>query len=66
MYENRIKHLEEMHRVLDKKIDVLEKTGTFEDNQLHEMKKQRLHYRDELAKLRKLQYEIDQEVDQDE
>lgn len=65
MYENRIKHLEEMHRILDKKIDVMEKTGTFEDNQLHEMKKQRLLYRDELAKLRRLQHEIDQEVDHD-
>ncbi len=65
MYENRIKHLEEMHRILDKKIDVMEKTGTFEDNQLHEMKKQRLLYRDELAKLRRLQHDIDQEVDHD-
>jgi uncharacterized protein YdcH (DUF465 family) len=62
VYENRIKHLEEMHRILDKKIDVMEKTGTFEDNQLHEMKKQRLLYRDELAKLRRLQHDIDQEV----
>jgi len=65
LYENRIKHLEEMHRILDKKIDVMEKTGTFEDNQLHEMKKQRLLYRDELAKLRRLQHDIDQEVGHD-
>ncbi len=65
MYENRIKHLEEMHRILDKKIDVMEKTGTFEDNQLNEMKKQRLIYRDELAKLRRLQHDIDQEVGHD-
>jgi uncharacterized protein YdcH (DUF465 family) len=65
VYENRIKHLEEMHRILDKKIDVMEKTGTFEDNQLHEMKKQRLIYRDELAKLRRLQHDIDQEVGHD-
>ena len=65
MYENRIKHLEEMHRILDKKIDVMEKTGTFEDNQLNEMKKQRLLYRDELAKLRRLHHDIDQEVGHD-
>jgi hypothetical protein len=65
VYENRIKHLEEMHRILDKKIDVMEKTGTFEDNQLNEMKKQRLIYRDELAKLRRLQHDIDQEVGHD-
>ena len=37
MYENRIRHLEEMHKILDKKIDTLEKTGTFEDTQLMEM-----------------------------
>lgn len=61
MYENRIKHLEEMHMIINKKIDSLEKTGTFEDNQLHEMKKQRLHLRDEIAKLRRQQFEYDQE-----
>lgn len=49
-----------MHRIVDKKIDGLEKTGTFEDNQLHEMKKQRLHLRDEIAKLKQLQFEHDQ------
>lgn len=66
MYENRIKHLEEMHQILDKKIDALEKTGAFEDNQLMEMKKQRLHIRDELSKLRRKQYEHDQHIDMDE
>lgn len=60
MYENRIKHLEEMHSIVNKKIDGLEKTGAFEDNQLHEMKKQRLHLRDEIAKLKQQQLEYDQ------
>ena len=27
MYENRIKHLEHVHEMLDKKIDVMERTG---------------------------------------
>ena len=49
MYENRIKHLEEAHRALDKKIDTLEKNGLYEDLHLEELKKQRLHLKDEIA-----------------
>ena len=49
MYENRIKHLEELHRVLDKRIDGMEKTGVFEDATLEVLKKQRLHLKDEIA-----------------
>ena len=52
MYEGRIKHLETMHEALDKKIDGMEKTGVFDDNQLHALKKQRLQIRDQLAELR--------------
>jgi len=52
MYEQRIKHLEEAHRVLDKKIDTLEKTGVFQDLTLEEMKKQRLHIKDNIAILK--------------
>jgi uncharacterized protein YdcH (DUF465 family) len=52
MYEHRIKHLQEMHRVLDKRIDGLEKTGVFEDTTLEVLKKQRLHLRDELVILK--------------
>ena len=52
MYENRIKHLEESHRVLDQKIDTLEKNGLFEDIKMQELKKQRLHLKDKLAILR--------------
>ncbi len=52
MYENRIKHLEEAHRALNKQIDTLEKNGLFEDLKLEELKKQRLHLKDEIAILR--------------
>ena len=62
MYEGRIRHLEQMHEVLDKKIDGMEKTGVFDDNQLHVLKKQRLQLRDQLAELRRKQWEHDQEV----
>jgi len=61
MYENRIKHLEEAHRVLDQKIDTLEKNGLFEDIKMQELKKQRLLLRDEIAILRRKQWEHDHE-----
>ena len=52
MYEQRIKHLEEAHRALDKQINTLEKTGVFQDLKLEEMKKQRLHLKDNIAILK--------------
>ena len=55
MYENRIKHLEEAHRVLDKQIDTLEKNGLFEDLKIEELKKQRLHLKDDIVILKRKQ-----------
>lgn len=55
MYENRIKHLEEAHRALDKQVDTLEKNGLFEDLKLEELKKQRLFLKDEIAILKRKQ-----------
>ena len=52
MYEMRIKHLEEAHRALDKKVDTLEKNGLYEDLHLEELKKQRVHLKDEIAILK--------------
>ena len=66
MYENRIRHLELMHETLDKKIDGMEKTGVFDDTHLHDLKKQRLQIRDQLADLRRRQEAHDQESDDDE
>ncbi len=67
MYENRIKHLKEMHRVLDNKIVDHEKNhpGT-EQNQVSEWKKQKLKLRDEISRLERLQWEyIHETVDFD-
>ena len=55
MFENRIKHLEEAHRALDKVIEREEKTGVFEDHEITEMKKKRLHLKDEIAILKQKQ-----------
>lgn len=52
MYEQRIKHLEEAHRALDKQVDNLEKNGLFEDLKLEQLKKERLLLKDKLAILK--------------
>jgi hypothetical protein len=53
MLESRIRHLEQQHQILDKQIDVMEKTGKFDDLDLQYLKKKRLQIRDELLELRK-------------
>jgi uncharacterized protein YdcH (DUF465 family) len=66
MYDNRIRHLEMMHDTLDKKIRGLESTGRFDDATMQTLKKQKLALKDQLADLRRKQYEHDQEVSHDE
>lgn len=51
-WQNRIAHLEEAHQVLDKKIDTMERTGVYGDDNIHDLKKQRLHIKDEISKLK--------------
>ena len=49
---NRLAHLEEEHHRLDKQIDQMIREGRYEDNSMHDLKKQRLHLRDEIVKLK--------------
>jgi hypothetical protein len=63
MFENRIKHLEEAHRALDKQIDTLEKTGLFEDLKLEDLKKHRLQLKDEIVILKNKQLEHENKND---
>ena len=57
--EHRLKRLEEDHAQINKRIDGLESTGVFEDATLEVLKKQRLHLKDKLVKLKlKLAYEL--------
>lgn len=51
-HENRIKHLEEAHHMLDKKIDGLERTGIYDDVEIENMKKQRLLLKDQIEALK--------------
>ena len=56
--ENRLKHLETDHVAINKRIDGMESTGVFEDATMEVLKKQRLHLKDEIAKIKlKLAYE---------
>jgi hypothetical protein len=48
----RIAHLEREHAKLDKKIDGLEKSGAFQDELLNKLKKQRLHIKDDIVKIK--------------
>jgi uncharacterized protein YdcH (DUF465 family) len=60
--QHRLQHLENDHAALNKKIDGLEKTGVFEDVTLEVLKKQRLHLKDEIAKIKiQIAYEIGQQ-----
>lgn len=51
-YTKRIAYLEELHRVLDQRIDGIESTGVFEDVTLKVLYKQRLHLTDKIDMLK--------------
>ena len=60
--QHRLKHLEYDHADMNKKIDGMEKTGVFEDVTLEVLKKQRLHLKDEISKIKiQIAYEIGQQ-----
>ncbi len=62
MYKEKIRHLEEMHRVLNKQIDDMERDHPHvQVSKLAEMKKQKLALRDEISRLNRLQWEHDHE-----
>jgi hypothetical protein len=57
-YKAKIKHLEEMHRGLNKQIDDMERNHPHvEVNKLADLKKQKLQLKDEIGRLTKLQWE---------
>jgi hypothetical protein len=62
MYKSKIKHLEEMHKVLNKQIDDMERNHPHvEADKLADMKKRKLVLKDEISRLNKLQWEHDHE-----
>ena len=60
--QHRLKHLETDHADLNKRIDGMESTGVFEDATLEVLKKQRLHLKDEISKIKlQITYEAGQQ-----
>lgn len=57
MYTQRISHLTEAHRALDKHITDLQNSGNYDDNSLSELKKKKLQLLDEITRLKKLDWE---------
>lgn len=49
---NRVRHLEEMHRVLDLKITEMQQHPHVDEQKVAEYKKQKLQYKDEISRLR--------------
>ena len=59
-YKGRIKHLEEMHRLLDKQINEMQINHPGVDvEHLAELKKKKLQTKDEISRLNRLQWEED-------
>lgn len=59
-YKGRIKHLEEMHKLLDKQINEMQINHPHVDEvHLADMKKKKLQVKDEIIRLNKLQWEED-------
>lgn len=63
MYEGRIRHLKESHRLLDERITTHEREHPHTESQLvQDWKKQKLLLRDEIQRLERLQWEHDHET----
>jgi hypothetical protein len=60
-YRDRIAHLTEMHKVLNKQIDTAEQSANPDHLNLQELKKKRLALKDEISRLSRLQWEEDHE-----
>jgi len=61
-YKAKIKHLEEVHQVLNKQIDDMERNHPHvEVEKLTNLKKQKLQIKDEISRLTRLQWEEDNE-----
>jgi hypothetical protein len=57
-YKGRIKHLEEMHKLIDRQINEMQINHPGVDvEHLTELKKKKLQFKDEISRLNKLQWE---------
>jgi hypothetical protein len=56
-WHNHVKHLEESHRVLELKLKELEAHPHVDEQKVAELKKQKLKYKDEIARLKREHWE---------
>lgn len=56
-YRDRIAYLEESHRVLEKKLTELVNAGGYDEIQILDIKKRKLSIKDEISRLRRLEWE---------
>lgn len=61
MYEQRIKMLEESHRLIDNQLFQLERSGSSDSDTIQKLQEQKNKYLNELRNLRRLQWDIDHE-----
>lgn len=61
MFERRIAHLTQAHRSLDSQITNMETSGKFNNPEITEMKKKRLQIKDQIAKLKREQWQYEHE-----
>jgi hypothetical protein len=57
MYEKRLAFLEDTYRNLDKRISVMTESGNFDTTEVSDLKKKKLQLKDEISRLRKLDWE---------
>ena len=50
--KHHLSKLEEKHWHLNKDIDLMERSGKYDDNEIHNLKKERLLLKDEIAKIK--------------
>lgn len=61
MYEQKIKMLEESHRLIDNQLFQLERSGSKDSDTIQKLQEQKNKYLNELRNLRRLQWDIDHE-----
>lgn len=52
--EHHIKHLEEKLEGLKKQVDTMERTGVYDSQDLQNLKKEKLHLKDEIERFKQL------------
>ena len=61
-WHKHLEHLEDKHWKLNKDIDLMERTGKYGDVDINQLKKERLHLKDEIVKIKEQIVELEKAV----